>query len=142
VVDYVFLHEVGHSKPSSLVHLGSFAIRVLLMGIALLGLPMVALQWLMLALSSSVAQPFQLALAFALVSLAILAPLILISWLDEGYAEVFVVSKIGEQTYYRCHKEIRENSDSGRIARVLHRLFYPPPGIVIRVRARLKSTTQ
>ena len=142
VVDYVFLHEVGHSKPPSLVHFSSFAIRVPLMGIALLGLPVLALRWLVFALSGSVGQFFQLTLAFVLVSLIILGPLILVSWLDEGHAEVFAVSKIGEEAYYRCHKEIRENSDSGRIARVLHRLFYPSPGIVIRVRNRLDSLAE
>jgi Zn-dependent protease with chaperone function len=142
VADYVFLHEVGHSKPPTIVNLGSFVVRLPLMMLAIFGLPTLILRWLIFAFSSPPTNRLiGFSLAFLFVALLILVPLILISWLDEGHAELFAVSKIGEKTYRRCLEEIRENSDGGRIRQVFRRIFYPYPSIVIRVANRLDSTS-
>ena len=137
VVDYVFLHEVGHGKPPTILNLGSFVVRLPLIVLAIIGLPTLILRWLIFVFSSPAAsQLIEFSLAFLFVALLILVPLVLISWIDEGHAELFAVSKIGEKTYQRCLEEIRENSDSGRIRQVLHRIFYPYPSIVIWVANR------
>lgn len=138
VVDYVFLHEVGHGKPPTIVNIGSFAIRVPLMMIAVVGLPTLFLRWLvLLVFNLSMNRLIGFSMVFLSSVLLILGPLILISWIDEGYAELFALSKIGKDAYRRCSREIRDKSEAGPIAKVFRRILYPYPGIVSRVADRV-----
>jgi hypothetical protein len=131
VVDYVFLHEVGHSELSSILSLGSFVTRTPLMFLALLGIPLLVVRWLVFAASGPhFTQLATYSVASLMVALLILIPLIVISWLDEGYAELFVVSKIEGKAYRRCLEKKSEHSDGSIIGRVLS-FLYPPPSLVI-----------
>lgn len=133
VVDYVFLHEVGHSKPPYLLNIASFAIRVPLAMLALIGVPLILLEWLIFVISiPTIDALIEVSLIYLLAILLILVPLIIVSWLDEGYAELFALSKLGESSYQECINQVRDESDNGRFKRIFRRLFYPKPSIVIR----------
>lgn len=131
VVDYVFLHEVGHSKLPSILSLGGLVVRIPLMFFAILGIPFLVVRWLVFVNSGpDLTQLTMFSLASLLVALLILLPLIVISWLDEGYAELFVVSKIGETAYRRSLEKKNEHSEGSIIGRVLS-ILYPPPSLVV-----------
>ena len=133
LVDYVFLHEVGHSKVPSILGIGSLMVRLPLMFLAILGIPVLVVQWLIFAVSvSNVSQLATFSVETLLIVLLILVPLIVVSWLDEGYAELFVVSTIGEAAYRNVLEKKDEHSDSSIVGRVLS-ILYPPPSLVIRI---------
>lgn len=137
MVDYVFLHEIGHSKAPTLLSLGSIIIRAPLFFLALLGIPTLLIRWLIYAASGpTLGQLATLSAAFAIVALALLVPLVAIWWLDEGYAELFVVSKIGEDEYLRRHEQMDEHADRGVFARAFRWLFYPRPSLIVRIANR------
>lgn len=132
VVDYVFLHEVGHTKLPTVLSLASLLIRIPLLFFALFVLPALIIQWLVFTYTGPVSS--QLIMSFGwiiLVAMLIIVPLVVISWLDEGYAELFVVSKIGETSYQNRIKELRKQSDSGIFIRIFRRFLYPPPALVV-----------
>ena len=133
VVDYVFLHEVGHTKPPAFLVFGSYVIRLPLMLFAIFGIPVLFFRGVAFALSVPPLNQFiTLSVAFALVVLLILAPVVIVSWLDEGYAELFALSKLGEETYLRRHNQMEEHSERGVFSRVLRGFLYPRPAQVIR----------
>lgn len=140
VVDYVFLHEIGHSEAPTLLSLGGLVIRPPLFFLALLGIPMLAIYWLAFAASGpTLEQLLTFSAAYALVALFLIVPLVVIWRLDEGYAELFVVSKIGADEYLRRHEQMNEHSDRGLFGRVFRWLFYPRPNHVVRVANRLEG---
>lgn len=132
VVDYVFLHEVGHTKLPTVLSLGSLLIRIPLLFFALFGLPALTVQWVIFASSGpTFNQLIMFSGATVLVAMLILVPLVVISWLDEGFAELFVVSKIGETSYQNRIDQLRKQSESGVFIRFLRRFLYPPPNLVV-----------
>lgn len=131
VVDYIFLHEVGHSKLPRVLGLISIALRIPLMLLAIIGLPTIVIQWLFVAASTQSARELGLVtIALIVVIFVILFPVLLIYWLDEGYAELFVISKIGAEAYKRCIKKKKEYSDGGMWSRILA-VLYPPPSLIL-----------
>lgn len=133
LVDYVFLHEVGHSEFPTILSLGSLIARIPLMFFAVFGIPLLIVRWLVFAISGpSLSQLAAFSVASLLVALLILLPLVVISWLDEGYAELFVVSRIGKEAYQHCLEMKKEHSDRSIIGLVL-RPLYPPPRLVLRI---------
>lgn len=136
VVDYIFLHEVGHSKLSRILSLGSVVIRIPLMFIAILGIPFFISRWLAFLVSRpQISQLATYSIAVLIVDSLILLPLIVISWLDEGYAELFAISKMGQTAYRRSLEMKREHSNRGVITRVLS-ILYPPSSLIIWVANR------
>ena len=132
VVDYTFLHEIGHSKLPSILGIGSVLVRIPLFFLALFGIPMLIVRWLVFLLSGpTIGQFTTLSVAYLLVALLILVPLVAIWRLDEGYAEFYVVSKVGEETYLRYFEKMEENSDRGTFARIFRKVFYPSPKHVL-----------
>lgn len=132
VTDYVFLHEVGHGRLHPLLRMGVSPFRFILMFVAVLGAPVFVGRWLGRLLTVPSPEGAAIAtLAAAIGLLPILVPLVVVSWLDEGYAEAFAASRLGTTQYLACVQEIRETSDSGHFKRVLRRLIYPPPRLIV-----------
>lgn len=132
LADYVFLHEVGHGQFHFIPRTILLLLRFVFTGIALLGVPTLLVQSLVfLSISPSIATAGIMLLGTILTLLLVLIPLVIVSWVDEGWAEVFAVSQIGVSQYRDCIEEMRELSDKGRFKRVLRRLIYPPPSLVI-----------
>lgn len=135
--DYTFLHEVGHSRMGSISTVVLFVLRFV-STLFLLGLPFTALVYLMQILQSPVNSIPKIAVAYLILIAVIVGFYSLIAWIDEGYAELFVLSKIGPEKFRECNQEVRENRNSGVIKSVWHRLTYPRPGLVLWVYRRFK----
>jgi hypothetical protein len=132
VVDYTFLHEIGHSKLPTILSIGSVLARIPLSFVAIFGIPALIVQWLVFLFSGpTIGQFTTLSVAYLLVALLILVPLVAIWRLDEGYAEFYVVSKVGEETYLRYFEKMEANSDRGVFARIFRKIFYPSPKHVL-----------
>lgn len=132
VKDYIFLHEVGHSKLPTLLSLVSVLVRIPLVFFAILGIPVLVIQWIIYAFSGPpIGQLMTFSAAYLLVALLVVVPLVVVWQLDEAYAELYVVSKIGKEAYQRCSDKMEEYSDRGLFARLLRKLFYPSPDLVL-----------
>ncbi|SFF83723.1 hypothetical protein SAMN04488063_0473 [Halopelagius inordinatus] len=132
VRDYVFLHEVGHTKPPALLSLASIVLRVPLVLLAGFGVPVLIGRWLGVALSFPTLGQFTTFTAVTLTTtLLITLPVIAIWWLDEGYAELFAVSKIGAMDYQRRHEEMLEHADRNLLSCAVRWLLYPNPKFVV-----------
>lgn len=140
MVDYIFLHEVGHTKPPTLLTLGSLLIRIPLMFLVILGIPLLFVRWLIFVFSSpTIGQITTFSFGFILAALIILGPLMAISWLDEGHAELFAVSHIGEDVYQRCLQEMQEKSNHGVLMGLFRRVIYPDPRLIVWLAKRRKE---
>lgn len=140
VKDYVFLHEVGHASLPRPLSLLSLSVRLPVTALAVLGIPFLMFRWL----ASVVLNPTPRYAILSFVGYLILCLLILVlftgpSWLEEGHAELYAVDRVGKETYRRCHKEVRQRSERGLFRRVLHRLVYPPPRLVLWAHERLTT---
>jgi hypothetical protein len=141
-VDYVFLHEIGHTKPSNLLILGSYVIQIILKLFAIVGIPALFIQWAFLISSGpSVSLFLTYSAAYLILVLLIVMPVVAISWLNESYAELFAVSKLGTTTYLRCYSKMDRHSNRGLIGRIRRRLFYPSPSNVVRIANWLDGRT-
>jgi hypothetical protein len=138
VVDYIFLHEVGHTKPPAILSLMSILVRIPLGFLALFGVPALIGRWIGFALSAPDLDQFTLfSVATAIIIiLLILVPMIAIWWLDEGYADLFVVSKIGAQDYRRRYEKMNDHADRGLVGRFVRWFLYPNPDHVVWVANR------
>lgn len=58
------------------------------------------------------------------------------SWLHEGYAELFALSNLGANDYYECREQAVALQGDNIIRRALHPLLYPPPTLVVWVANR------
>jgi hypothetical protein len=131
VVDYVFLHEVGHGQLSRPLRALVSLLRYLLMMTAVFTLPpMVGL-----LIAATVTSPLPvldpLVAVYTVGVALVLVPLVTVSWLDEGYAEAYAISQVGYDEYLQITQELRRRSESSQIKRVLHTLIYPPPRLVV-----------
>lgn len=132
LTDYVFLHEIGHEQFHFVPRTILFLLRFVFTGIALLGVPVVFAQMVVLVIfAPTIEIAGTIILGSVLVTLLFLIPLVFVSWLDEGRAEVFAVSQIGSSQYQNCSDEIRRQSDKDWFKRALLRLLYPYPRLVI-----------
>lgn len=137
IVDYVFLHEVGHTKLPTVLSLTSILIRFPLLILAMIGIPTIVGRWLGFILTAPALGPFtRFSVATIITILLILVPMITIWWLDEGHAELFVVSKLGVNEYRNRHNIINEYADRGFLARLIRLVLYPNPEHVIFVANR------
>lgn len=131
-VDYVFLHEVGHARLPGIVTLVLYAVRLLLTVAVVLGL-----FWLILGVTMvespgiAIGGSVELSPWPWIVTFLSLVGLVGVSWIHEGHADLFVVSKIGGGSYLRWHDEVAQNSGAGGLYRVFRRFFYPSPRLVI-----------
>lgn len=139
--EYVFLHEYGHGKMPGIPKLLLFLLR-LVFTLLLLSIPFAFVYYPYLALSNPYVSLPEAGAAFILGTVLVLAPYIVVSWTDEGYAELFVASKLGPDEYLNRYHELRELKDSGRIKRLWVLLTYPRPRLVAWLSRRTSSTPE
>lgn len=133
-VDYVFLHEIGHGKRPLVATVFAYVVRIALTLVAVLGLPVLGRQWLRsVSTASSSAEAIGSSSRLSVGGLGLIAGVVIVSWLDEGSAEVFAVSKLGAESYRRRRQAFVDGADAGFVFRGLRRLVYPPPRLVIAV---------
>ena len=136
--EYVFLHEIGHSRMPMVPSVLLGIIRILAAPF-LLAVPLLPIVYIPMVQAAPVTQFPELGIAFLLSGLTLLLPYVVASWIDEGYAEYFALSTVGVEEYLRCHKELHESRECGLLKRIWIRLTYPHPRLVHWVASRLQS---
>ncbi|UWG48345.1 Zn-dependent protease with chaperone function [Halanaeroarchaeum sp. HSR-CO] len=133
-VDYVFLHEIGHGQRSAISTVFVYAVRTVVTLAAVLGLPLLGRRWVRsVGRASSSAEAIRSSSRLSIRGLGLVAGVGFVSWLDEGAAEVFALSKLGVTSYRRRRREFIDGADVGVAFRSLRRLVYPPPRLVVAV---------
>lgn len=136
-VDYVFLHEVGHGQRPLVGTVAAYVVRIVVTLSALLGVPWLGRRWFRaVSTTSSPAAAVEASKRFSVGGLVLLTGLVVVSWVDEGAAELFAVSKLGAESYRPRREEFVDGADDGVVVRSLRRLLYPPPRLVIAVADR------
>ncbi|GGN26072.1 hypothetical protein GCM10009021_30280 [Halarchaeum nitratireducens] len=131
VVDYVFLHEVGHDQMGSIGRTLFWAIYLssgLLLIAGIIALPSTLLKAVESA-PSTVMLPVYIAVAVG-ISLGAVIPFTLVCWVDETLAELFAISKIGISQYRSVLKEVKEESEAGLLRKICIRIQYPPEALI------------
>jgi len=132
VVDYVFLHEVGHDRMG-FVGRTLFWVFYLVFGLlffsAVLALPSVLDSAILNAPSTPMIVPYMV-VAVGIIIAACL-PFVVVSWIDETLAELFAISKIGRSQYRTIFEETRGESEDGLLYSFRHRVQYPPQSFVL-----------
>jgi len=132
VSNYVFLHELGHTQPHFLLRIFFYVLMVPI-GLFALVSPFVAIgQTVGTLIRTGSLYPTAINLVAGItVFLIAVIPFAVLSWIDEGYAELFYLNRAGEQEYIRVSEEISETADKSRIRSIFHKLRYLPPRLVI-----------
>ena len=131
VVDYVFLHEVGHDQMGSIGRTLFWAIYLtsgLLLIAGIIALPSTLLKAVESA-PSTVMLPVYIAVAVG-ISIGAVIPFTLVCWVDETLAELFAISKIGISQYRSVLKEVKEESEAGLLRKIRIRIQYPPEALI------------
>ncbi|WP_254768412.1 hypothetical protein [Salinilacihabitans rarus] len=132
VVDYVFLHEVGHDQMG-FIGRTLFWIFYLTFGLLLLA-GIIALPRTLVAAfqfaPSTVMVPAYLVAGIG-ITVAAMLPFAAVCWIDETLAELFAISKIGRSQYRSVLDEVKEESDAGLIRRIRLRIQYPPESLIL-----------
>jgi len=131
VVDYVFLHEVGHEQVGSLKRI-VFTILYLPAGLLAVG-GIISLQAILIPAIYSdlnIMMTFIYLISVILIVLTLFIPFILTSWIDETLAEVYVISKIGMSQYKSVFEEVSEDSNPGILRKVGNVIRYPPDSLL------------
>ena len=132
VQDYVFLHEYGHSRLHLLIRLLSVAAQIVITVLTLLIAVSVPTLWVFGIIQFGLSQELivyiigsSLVLGLAIISL------IIVRWLDEGYAELFAASKLGVSEYTEVRNEIYNKRSSSSIRGIIFFIRYPPTRLVV-----------
>lgn len=131
VVDYVFLHEVGHDQIGTIGRTLFWAIY-LISGLLLISGMIASPSILLEAVESApsiMMVPVYIALAFG-ISLGAVIPFTLVCWIDETLAELFAISQIGISQYRSVLEEIKEESEAGPLRKIRIRIQYPPEALI------------
>lgn len=136
--DYVFLHETGHSKLRFPLNLIMYALLIPTMVLAAIS-PFAALFQITVTLYTTTSIHLTtIAIVVGIFTVVFCSTLFLLaSWLSEGHAELYTVNKLGCKKYLQISKEIREYADRSLVRRVIHRVKYPPPRLVIWVSQKI-----
>jgi Zn-dependent protease with chaperone function len=129
--DYVFIHEVGHSKVGFPFNVLMYALLIPTLVMAMFS-PFVAAAtifdtWIS---TNSFYSTITAAIAGIVIVIFFTGLFTTISWLSEGHAELYAVRKLGKEEYLQISEEIKEYADRSRIRKVRHRVKYPPPRLV------------
>lgn len=132
VTDYVFLHESGHANQHPILRLVLYAalFPTILMAIASPFSAVAQTISVFLLTESLRLTATQGAASLIVVGLTTSA-FGLVSWIDEGYAELFALNRLGKETYLQCHQEIREHADRPIHRRIIHHVRYPFPSFIV-----------
>lgn len=132
VVDYVFLHEVGHAQMG-IIGRTSFWAAYLVSGLlfitGVISLPNTLLEAVQTSPSSSML-PVYIAVTLG-ITVAAAVPFTLVCWLDEALAELFAISKIGISRYQSVKQEIEKESEGGLLRKIRIRIQYPPDSLIL-----------
>ena len=137
VSNYVFLHEYGHGQPPFVLRLLSILLQLVLLPMVLVRTVALPVIWFMVALQVGLTLsliPFTLSFVIALTIL--LVPLMIVRWLDEGYAEVFAATKLGVTTYEEAKREMRKYSNPSLPKLGAYYVLYPPIWLVSRIASK------
>lgn len=133
-IDYVFLHETGHSSLDPFLKLVITPLLILSIITAFLSL-LHPFLWSTLIYSITGSVTYTL-LNFFISSIVIVFPAVLfftiMSFIDEGYAEYFALSRIGKENYTACHLERKQKSEAGKLRNLISRFQYPPAWLVLK----------
>lgn len=132
VVDYVFLHEVGHDQMG-VVGRSLFWVVYLVAGLlffaGITALPRTLLATFHFA-PSTLMLPGYLAVAIG-ISIASGLPFIMVCWIDETLADLFAIAKLGRPQYKAILEDMKQESETGIFRRVRHRIQYPPDSLIL-----------
>lgn len=132
VIDYLFLHEVGHDQMGFIGRSLFWAIY-LTSGLSFIGAVIALPQTLMMAVEyapSPIWLPIYIAVVLGL-TLAFGLPFVAVSWIDETLAELFAISKIGVDNYRSIREETKSGSDASLIRKARIRIQYPPDSLIL-----------
>lgn len=127
-INYVFLHEAGHSSWHPVLNL--VITPLLLLSIITVFLSLFhPVFWSIFVFSATSSISFTL-LNLIISILVVVVPAVLfftiMSFIEEGHAELFALRRIGTEDYIACQEERREKSEVGRIRKVISKFQYPP----------------
>lgn len=132
VVDYVFLHEVGHDQMGFIGRTLYWALYLtfgLLFFAGIMAFPQTLVAAFQFSPSTAML-PLYIAVA-AGVTLAAVLPFVVVCWTDEMLAELFAISKLGRTRYQSVLEEVKEVSDAGLLHKIRLRIQYPPDSLVL-----------
>jgi hypothetical protein len=61
-----------------------------------------------------------------------LIPFVLLSWLDEGFAEVYAINRLDKNQYEEAREILRQNSDRSLFWKIVRPFIYPPKYLIYR----------
>jgi hypothetical protein len=132
VIDYIFLHEVGHDQLGFLGRSLFWAIY-LTSGLSFISAVIALPRTLMMAVEyapSLIWLPIYIAVVLGL-TLAVGLPFVAVSWIDETLAELFAISKIGVDNYRSIREETKAEYDANLIRKARIRIQYPPDSVIL-----------
>ncbi|MFC7213077.1 hypothetical protein ACFQO4_03145 [Saliphagus sp. GCM10025334] len=141
VTDYVFVHETGHADLPWYLQ---FLVYLTLIPSVLIALVMpfaAGTQILVVLFGTGSAYYTVLAVVSGLLAIGLFTlPFLVFSWISEGHAELVALKELGETAFLECHAEIEEKSERGLLRRLIHRVQYPPPELVVWGAQKFKHT--
>jgi hypothetical protein len=132
VVDYAFLHEVGHDQMRFIVRTLFWAIY-LTSGLSFIGAVISLPRTLIIAVEYSPSLtwlPIYIAMMLGL-TFAVGLPFVVISWIDETLAELFAISKLGIERYESVLEEIKSESEASLMRKIRFYIRYPPDPLIL-----------
>jgi fatty acid desaturase len=137
VIDYLFLHEVGHDRMG-FIGRSLFWAMYLTSGLSFIGAVIALPRTLLMAVEyapSLAWLPIYIAVVFGL-TLVLGLPFVAVSWIDETLAELFAISKLGVDKYSAIRKETKSESDASWLRRIRIRIQYPPDSVILWIAQR------
>lgn len=132
-VDSVFLHEVGHKRSPLVLILTTWIVRAPLFLLGLLSIPYSLVSIGMFATTEpSLHSTMIFTLAHASVVAIFVIPFTVLSWLDEGYAEVFAIRRMETNRYKEARDFLNRNSERSLFWKILRPFMYPPKRLIYR----------
>lgn len=132
VIDYVFLHEVGHDQMG-FIGRSLFWTIYLTFGLLFIAAVIALPQTMMIAVEYAPSLswiPVYIAVILGL-TLAVGLPFAAASWIDETLAELFAISKLGIDRYGSILKEIESESKASLLHKIRQRIRYPPDFVIL-----------
>lgn len=132
VHDFVFLHETGHKQwfwPLQVLFTIGQLTYVAMLVFSLIIFPRIIFDAIVApSLGSALLDLLGVTVAFGLL---IALPLGL-TWFDEGYAELYAISRLGHSTYLEV-LEIKQSKSRSILSRIRGRVMYPPTSLILAI---------
>lgn len=144
VRNIVFLHEVGHTKMNIFFIILFYILAIpILLFLLVSGLVLILIPFVIIIIIFKfgfhliyVLVPIIYSVLLCILSSALF---LIISWIDEGYAELFALRVAGVKNYFSAINEIKSKRKKFSIlSRYFEFLQYPSPKIVVWLYQRLK----